>query len=575
MRGCSRNHIRRVLAQKHGFGPSPGQFNLKMREWGFTAPRADRCVTMTNHAPDTHSSALTKPDAVDSEDQKEDPEDTADLESSNSKIVGEIAELTPEDTTALPLPHFNSTSDEHARHQQEMFTKPDLCLWHDLSSPQNYAGQQIECQAQQQVLLKTKLEQLGIALARNPLRTATSARTMKTMKAMACRASANRWCTQYAPFYSDSPVNSASGLDDILHDGANVLAGAWPTEEVEGNLAEYHELPHLLNHALEPAARLNIDSLSSATSVATFNVSDTKDENMDLCSVADSDDSWCSSEEATKHNPYRYLRLPLCHPPLRLSQAVRRWLHASGDPFLASSISARDRRDYEFLVIDTVLSVLERDEPVSDSDFDRPEDGILQAMLDLRITNRPDPDLTRIGQVFETEAKIPYNSSWKIDTSQAFLSLGFRQAMECCSSTIPTLPVSLPSVCRSCSPRDPPSTQLPIEGHPNTTSHELRDLSARYSMPARMWRHDIHPFLELLRNRLPESQERMSSFVCFCFSTIASVRDRAPDFQEAWNECLSDLARYRLAIEEADLRDGRVWANTVRTWYREAADLTR
>ena len=37
----------------------------------------------------------------------------------------------------------------------------------------------------------------------------------------------------------------------------------------------------------------------------------------------------------------------------------------------------------------------------------------------------------------------------------------------------------------------------------------LSRLAAKYSMPARMWRHGIHAFLEVLRHKLPESLEHM------------------------------------------------------------------
>ncbi len=42
--------------------------------------------------------------------------------------------------------------------------------------------------------------------------------------------------------------------------------------------------------------------------------------------------------------------------------------------------------------------------------------------------------------------------------------------------------------------------------HPSA-SPALSGLAAKYSMPARMWRHGIHAFLEVLRYRLPESLE--------------------------------------------------------------------
>lgn len=110
--------------------------------------------------------------------------------------------------------------------------------------------------------------------------------------------------------------------------------------------------------------------------------------------------------------------------------------------------------------------------------------------------------------------------------------------------------------------------------HPVTEGHELRELATRYAMPARMWRHGIHAFLELLRHRLPESLEHMLSFVYLSYSMMALLKETVPDFTETWIECLGDLARYRMAIEEADLRDREIWSNTAKTWYNQAADLS-
>lgn len=110
--------------------------------------------------------------------------------------------------------------------------------------------------------------------------------------------------------------------------------------------------------------------------------------------------------------------------------------------------------------------------------------------------------------------------------------------------------------------------------HPVTEGHELRGLAAKYAMSARMWRHGIHAFLELLRHRLPESIEPMLSFVYLVYSMIGLLMETVPDFLETWIECLGDLARYRMAIEEADLRDREIWSNTARIWYNQAADIS-
>ncbi|KIX09915.1 uncharacterized protein Z518_00996 [Rhinocladiella mackenziei CBS 650.93] len=107
--------------------------------------------------------------------------------------------------------------------------------------------------------------------------------------------------------------------------------------------------------------------------------------------------------------------------------------------------------------------------------------------------------------------------------------------------------------------------------HP-TASSALRRLPTKYAMPARMWRHGIHSFLELLRHRLPHSLEHMLSFVYLAYQMMGLLMESVPAFHETWIECLGDLARYRMAIEEADMRDRENWSNVARMWYNRAAD---
>jgi hypothetical protein len=56
--------------------------------------------------------------------------------------------------------------------------------------------------------------------------------------------------------------------------------------------------------------------------------------------------------------------------------------------------------------------------------------------------------------------------------------------------------------------------------HPSA-SPSLRRLATKYAMPARMWRHGIHSFLELLRHRLPHSLEHMLTFIYLAYSMMA------------------------------------------------------
>ncbi|RMZ12238.1 hypothetical protein D0860_03050 [Hortaea werneckii] len=106
--------------------------------------------------------------------------------------------------------------------------------------------------------------------------------------------------------------------------------------------------------------------------------------------------------------------------------------------------------------------------------------------------------------------------------------------------------------------------------HPFATD-ELKSLPARYCMPARMWKHAIHSFLEVLRHRRPDSHEYMLAFVYLTYQMMALLLETVPSFEDTWVECLGDLARYRMAIEEdRDLYSH--WAGVASSWYIKATD---
>ena len=107
--------------------------------------------------------------------------------------------------------------------------------------------------------------------------------------------------------------------------------------------------------------------------------------------------------------------------------------------------------------------------------------------------------------------------------------------------------------------------------HPSA-SPALSRLAAKYSMPARKWRHGIHAFLETLRHRLPEVLEHMLAFIYIAYSMMASLYETVSTFEDTWIECLGDLGRYRMAIEEDEPKDHEVWNNVARFWYNKAAD---
>ncbi|KAK2624696.1 hypothetical protein QTJ16_005889 [Diplocarpon rosae] len=109
--------------------------------------------------------------------------------------------------------------------------------------------------------------------------------------------------------------------------------------------------------------------------------------------------------------------------------------------------------------------------------------------------------------------------------------------------------------------------------HPSASA-ALRRLATKYAMPARMWRHGIHSFLELLRHRLPASLDHMLAFIYLAYSMMALLYETVPAFEDTWIECLGDLGRYRMAIEDDDIRDREVWTGVSRHWYSKASDKT-
>ena len=107
--------------------------------------------------------------------------------------------------------------------------------------------------------------------------------------------------------------------------------------------------------------------------------------------------------------------------------------------------------------------------------------------------------------------------------------------------------------------------------HPSA-SLALKQLSEKYAMPAWMWHHGIHSLLELMRHQLPDSLEHLLRFFYLAYSMITLLLENVPAFEGIWIECLDDLARYRMAIEDSDSEIRKIWANVARNWYHQVAD---
>ncbi|KLP18061.1 Uncharacterized protein LW94_12048 [Fusarium fujikuroi] len=104
--------------------------------------------------------------------------------------------------------------------------------------------------------------------------------------------------------------------------------------------------------------------------------------------------------------------------------------------------------------------------------------------------------------------------------------------------------------------------------HPSAST-TLRRLAEKYHMPARMWQHGIHPFLEVLSIRLPESKETMDQFIILAYNLISLMDETIPSFRLTWVECKGDLARYGMAVENSDIDARERWRNTAREEYTQ------
>ena len=67
-------------------------------------------------------------------------------------------------------------------------------------------------------------------------------------------------------------------------------------------------------------------------------------------------------------------------------------------------------------------------------------------------------------------------------------------------------------------------------------------------MPARMWKHCIHTFSEVLKFHLPTSHDHMLAIVYLAYTMMALLYETVPPFKDTWIECLGDLGRHRMAI---------------------------
>ena len=76
-----------------------------------------------------------------------------------------------------------------------------------------------------------------------------------------------------------------------------------------------------------------------------------------------------------------------------------------------------------------------------------------------------------------------------------------------------------------------------------------------------------------MRRRLPSSRDWMMTFWIIAYQMLCLFLETVGGFEEIWLECLGDLARYKMAIEDADPYERDHYAATAYQWYMRTADM--
>lgn len=108
-------------------------------------------------------------------------------------------------------------------------------------------------------------------------------------------------------------------------------------------------------------------------------------------------------------------------------------------------------------------------------------------------------------------------------------------------------------------------------------SAQLKRLSPKYAMPARWWKHSVQTYLEVLLHRLPVSLEHMIRFIYEAMSMtmlfLETVGNHNQNLKETYSECMGDLCRYRMAIEDDSVHDREHFTEQAKYWYQYSQDL--
>jgi hypothetical protein len=111
-----------------------------------------------------------------------------------------------------------------------------------------------------------------------------------------------------------------------------------------------------------------------------------------------------------------------------------------------------------------------------------------------------------------------------------------------------------------------------LASHHPDAKPSLRQKAADNNIPFRLWKVGIHSFLELFRSRLPDSLEYFLQFIYVVFVNLTLLIETVPVYRDTWVECLGDVSRYRMAIEDVNRQERDFWNSIARYYYQLSAD---
>ncbi|TIC95780.1 Telomerase-binding protein EST1A [Colletotrichum higginsianum] len=124
------------------------------------------------------------------------------------------------------------------------------------------------------------------------------------------------------------------------------------------------------------------------------------------------------------------------------------------------------------------------------------------------------------------------------------------------------------------SPRAPASVRSfePRSSEPDNTEVMIKEPETRPISQEQLVAEVKGIYAGLVMVESKSSLEHMLAFIYLAYSMMALLYETVPTFEDTWIECLGDLGRYRMAIEDDDLKDREVWTSVSRHWYSKASD---